>query len=227
MRSTGFSSCRYSALIWGSLFCLSLITGGALSAEDPQASETVPVSKETKKKSDTAPKADAAKKESKNNNALSPKREKAALDFARSHHPELAELIERLKKHRPREYRRAIRDLDTTLSRLERFKNRDSDRYRLTLERWEVDSRIRLLAARVSIKGSDEDQAELKSLLKQRVDLQLELLQTEKKSAEKRLQKLEKSISEMEQNRDRLVDAELKRINRSVKKPKSKTTNKK
>ncbi|MBN73632.1 MAG: hypothetical protein CME32_30635 [Gimesia sp.] len=226
MRSMNrFTADQCPLLTWVCLFFLTLITGSTLSAEDPRASATVNVSKEASKKA--GDKADGARKEPKNAGALSPEREKQALEFARSHHPELAELIERLKKHRPREYRRAVRDLDTTLTRLERFKHRDGERYRLTLERWEVDSRIRLLAARVSIKGSDADQAELKSLLKQRVDLQLELLQHEKKSAEKRLQKLEKSISEMEQNRDQLVDAELKRIKRNLKKTKSKTSDKK
>ena len=214
-------------LSWGSVFCFALIACGGLAAEDPQAKETVNVSKETPAKTGAAPKGESPKKASKNGNALSREREKQAIEFARSHHPELAKLIERLKKHRPREYRRAVRDLDNTLSRLERFKNRDGERYRLTLERWEVDSRIRLLAARVSLKGSDEDQTELKSLLKQRVDLQLELLQHDRKSAEKRLQKLEKSISDIEQNRERLIEAELKRINRGPKKQKSKTTNKK
>lgn len=214
-------------LIGGSLFCLSLIACGALSAENPRAAETVNVSKEAPRKTDAAPKPEAARKAAKNANALTPKREKEVLAFARSHHPELAELIERLKKHRPREYRRAVRDLDSTLSRLERFKNRDSVRYRLTLERWEVDSRIRLLAARVSIKGNDEDQTELKSLLKQRLDLQLELLQHEKKSAEKRLLKLENSITDIEQNGDRLIESELKRINRNLKKTRSPKNNKK
>ncbi|MCA9019496.1 MAG: hypothetical protein KDA74_05100, partial [Planctomycetaceae bacterium] len=59
---------------------------------------------------------------------------------------------------------------------------------------------------------------ELKTLLKQRMDLQLEFLKHEKAQAEKRLQKLEKSIADIEQNHDKLVDSELAKINRSIKK---------
>lgn len=191
-----------------------------LSAE-PKASQTVNIVKEAPKK------AKEAKKESKSATSLSPQREKQALEFARSHHPELAELIQRLKKHRPREYKRAVRELDTTLTRLERFKDRDSDRYQLILERWEIESRIRLLAARVSVKGTDAEKSELTSLIKQRVDLQLDMLRLEKKSTEKRLQKLDKSISEIEENRDRLIESELKKIKRTMKKSGSKTNNKK
>ncbi|MCA9017524.1 MAG: hypothetical protein KDA77_19530, partial [Planctomycetaceae bacterium] len=154
----------------------------------------------------------------KNSGPIDAQREKQAIDFAKSHHPELAELIQRLKKHKPREYKRAIRDLDTTLAKLERFKKRDTERYRLTLERWEIDSRIRLLAARVSVMGSSEDESELKSLIKQRVDLQLEILKQDKQQAENRIQKLEKSISEIEQNREKLVDAEFIKLKRSIKK---------
>jgi len=220
MHSSIFPSCKRLLLISGCVFYATVSTGLPLSAE-PKASQTVNIVKEAPKK------AKEAKKESKSSTSLSPQREKQALEFARSHHPELAELIQRLKKHRPREYKRAVRELDTTLTRLERFKDRDSDRYQLILERWEIDSRIRLLAARVSVKGTDAEKSELTSLIKQRVDLQLDMLRLEKKSTEKRLQKLDKSISEIEENRDRLIESELKKIKRTMKKSGSKTNNKK
>lgn len=185
-------------------------------AEDSSRSEPVTVSKKT---SPAAKPSKTADKDRKNFNPLNAQREKLAIEFAKSHHPELAELIQRLKKHKPREYKRAIRDLDTTLTKLDRFKKRDSERYRLTLERWEIDSRIRLLAARVSVMGSSDDESELKSLIKQRVNLQLALLKHEKQQAENRIQKIKKSISEIEQNREEFVDTELKKLKRSIRKP--------
>jgi len=200
-------------------FCIIGLFANSSDAENPSQSETVTVSSKTPEKNKSSKSSKSTNKERKApNNSIDAEREKRAIEFAKLHHPELAKLIQRLKKHKPREYKRAIRDLDNTLTKLDRFKNRDSERYRLTLERWEVDSRIRLLAARVSVMGSSDDKSELKSLLKQRVDLQLELLRHDQKMAEKRLDKIENSIKEIEQNREAFLDAELKKINRSIKK---------
>ncbi|HBL45596.1 MAG TPA: hypothetical protein DDZ90_19630 [Planctomycetaceae bacterium] len=209
----------FSRLLLLLLSCGCLLLPASVSAQNGDRSETVNISRDASQAKAAGTPGVKPDKEQKTNNAITAKREKLAIEFARTHHPELADLIQRLKKHKPREYKRAVRDLDNTLTKLDRFKKRDNDRYRLTLERWEVDSRIRLLAARVSIMGSGDDQTELKSLLKQRMDLQLELLKHEKAMAEKRVQKLEKSIAEIEQNHDSLVDSELTRINRSIKKP--------
>lgn len=177
------------------------------------------VSSNSAKNSKPQTKSASKNKERKNSSGISPKREKLAIEFANLHHAELAKLIQRLKKHKPREYKRAIRDLDITLNKLERFKKRDSERYRLTLERWKVDSRIRLLAARVSVRGGSSDKSELKTLLKKRVDLKLALLKNDRQLAEKRIEKINKSISEIENNRDKVIDAEFIKINRSIRKP--------
>lgn len=218
MLSSPQKSDTYSRLLLVLLSGCCLLLPASVSAQNGAKGETVNISRDASKATEAVSPESKSEKEPKPNNTTSAKREKLAIEFARTHHPELADLIQRLKKHKPREYKRAIRDLDTTLTKLDRFKNRDSDRYRLTLERWEVDSRIRLLAARVSIMGSSDDQSELKTLLKQRMDLQLELLKHEKTMAEKRVQKLDKSIADIEQNHDKLVDAELTKINRSIKK---------
>ncbi|WP_298868296.1 hypothetical protein [uncultured Gimesia sp.] len=220
MLSIFISPFDLSRLASGLVFCLTVMLLSVAFAENPAQTKTVPVSKvkPQTKKSKTQKTSVSELKDRKILNTIDAKREKLALAFAKLHHPELAELIQRLKKHKPREYKRAIRVLDTTLAKLDRFKNRDSERYRLTLERWEVDSRIRLLAARVSVMGSSEDKSELKSLIKQRVALHLEQLRHDHKMAENRIKKLEKSISEIEKNQESMVDAELKKVQRSIKK---------
>ena len=202
----------------GFIFCLTVMLAPLTFAEQPSLSETVSVAKEKTQVKKTLRASDSVKKDRKVSNPINAERENLVIAFAKSHHPELAKLIQRLKKHKPREYKRAIRELDTTLTKLDRSKKRNSERYRLTLERWEVDSRIRLLAARVSVMGSSEDKSELKSLIKQRVALQLELLRHEQKMAEGRIEKLKKSISDLEQNQESIVDAELKKVQRSMRK---------
>lgn len=208
-------------------FCVIIVFVYASYANDPSQSDTVSVSTKNSTSKKALSKSNSTNKYRKASNGIDPKREKLAIEFAKQHHPELAKLIQRLKKHKPREYKRAIRDLDTTQTKLERFKTRDAERYRLTLERWEVDSRIRLLAARVSIMGSSDGKSKLKNLIAKRVDLQLELLKHDQNQAKKRVEKLQKSISEIEKDRDKYVDVEFKKINRSIKKTGQQKKNKK
>ncbi|QDU11155.1 hypothetical protein [Gimesia aquarii] len=207
--------------------CVIVLFAGLTYADDSAKTGTVSVTAERLQNKKSFTKPVTTPKERKAATGIGPNREKLALEFAKQHHPELAKLIQRLKKHKPREYKRALRDLDNTRTKLERFKNRDTERYRLTLERWEVDSRIRLLAARVSVMGSATDKSKLKNLITKRVDLQLELLRYDQKQAEKRVEKLQKSISEIVENRDDYIDAEFKKINRSIKKTGQKNKNKK
>jgi len=74
--------------------------------------------------------------------------------------------------------------------------------------------------------GSSKNKSALKTLVKQRVDLQLELLQHEYKMAENRIEKLKKSISNIEQNQESIVDTELKKVQRSIKKTGQRDKNK-
>ncbi|MFK7779295.1 MAG: hypothetical protein QM501_14410 [Gimesia sp.] len=205
-------------LSFGFIFCLTGSLAPLAFAENPSLSETVSITKEKTQVKKSQKASGSENKNRKFSYTINAKREKLAIAFAKSHHPELAKLIQRLKKPNPREYRRAIRALDTTLTKLERFKKRDDERYRLTLERWEVDSRIRLLAARISVMGSSEDKSELKSLVKKRVDLQLELLRHDHKMAENRIEKIKKSISNLEKNQKSIVANELKKVQRSIRK---------
>lgn len=214
---------RTICLIAGTLICQSLVSVSALQAEQKADSATVAVSKNDSSTAPSDKTTESAGKKRKNgaSKSVSPlpdEREQEIIQFAKSHHPELAQLLQRLKKHNPRQFKRAVRDLDNTLTKLERFKKRDSDRYRLTLARWEIDSRIRLLAARVSVMGNSTDESELKSLLKQRVELQLEQLKMDQKQAETRLERLNKSISAIERDQDEFVNAELKKLKRSIQK---------
>jgi len=213
-----FKTLNLPCLTVGLIFSLIVSLAPVVYADNPSQSDTITVSKQPPHDKKSLKVSGSENKDRKTSNSISPKREKQAIAFAKSHHPELANLIQRLKKHKPREYKRAIRDLDTTLTKLDRFKNRDGERYRLTLERWEIDSRIRLLAARVSVMGSSKDKSELKSLIKQRVDLQLELLRHDHKMAEKRIKKLKSLISDIEQNQESIVNTELKKIQRSIRK---------
>jgi len=136
---------------------------------------------------------------------MTPEREAAALDFVREHHPELAGVVQHLKRSRPQEYDRAIRDLVRTVERLATLRDRDDERYKLELRAWKVKSRVQMLAARVSMGKDTALEAELKKALAEHLDIQLELARRSRAQMQERLDKLDEQIGRLEQSRDQAL----------------------
>lgn len=160
-----------------------------------------------------------------------PKREAAAIKFAQQHHPELAELLGRLKASHPDQYTKALRELDKTRDRLEKAKDNDADRYAILLREWQLDSRVRLLAARLTMSTSEELETELRQTLTERHDTRLQLLTYDREKSKTRLQKMDEQIAEHVQSRETSINREFDRIKKSaemrkksVTKPASKRT---
>src|SRR5579883_918317 len=82
---------------------------------------------------------------------LSPQREAEALAFAREHHPELAALIDKLRKDNRRQFDRALRELAQDRDRLVRLQKQAPAQYEFALAIWKLDSRAHLLAARMTM----------------------------------------------------------------------------
>ncbi len=157
------------------------------------------------------------------------KREAAAIKFAQQHHPELAELLGRLKASHPEQYTKALRELDKTRERLEKAKDNDADRYAILLREWQLDSRVRLLAARLTMSSSEELETELRQALTERHDVRLQLLTYDREKSKTRLQKVDEQIAEHVQNREVSIGREFDRIKKSAelrKKPAAKPTSK-
>lgn len=140
--------------------------------------------------------------------------EQAATEFASTHHPELANLLERLKRANPRAYRAAIIDLSRDRQRLERLKDRAPERYEYELKLWTMDSQIRLLAARAGKGNADEIRPRLKELMQQRQKFRMEHLQQERERLTARLQRVDEQIAKIESHptADADVDALLARV---------------
>lgn len=137
---------------------------------------------------------------------VSPAAEAAALDFAREHHPELASLLDQLQSSAPKEYQAAIADLSRTRERLERSREKTPERYALELAEWKVNSRIRLLAARMAMGGDTSLEAELKAAVRERFDLRLQLQAEERERLSKRLERLDEQIAEQRRKADELIE---------------------
>jgi len=150
--------------------------------------------------------------------ALTPAREAAALAFAKSHHPELAELLKRLKKRSKPAYRRAVRRLYLDSERMARIKERSSERYQLALETWQADSRIRLLAARIatSKRPSSKLESQLEEALQERIDLRIRHLEHDRRRLLQRVERIEQTTARLREDREKAARHYLQRIKRSL-----------
>ncbi len=147
---------------------------------------------------------------------LSPQREAAAMLFAQQYHPELADLLTRLRDSNPAQFTKAVRELDQTRERLAKNRERDPERYSIMLHEWQLDSRVRLLAARLTMSTSAELEVELRQVLNERHDVRLQLLTYDRERSKVRLQKMDEQIAEHVQSREATVDREMDRIKKSA-----------
>lgn len=113
------------------------------------------------------------------------------LDFAKVHHPELAVLLEQLRKSAPKEYKAAMTDLERAQQRLARSQEKSPDRFPLELAEWKVTSRIRLILARMTMSGDEVLEGELRAALVERHAVRQQLLQEEQTRLAERLKKIE------------------------------------
>ncbi|MFG0332178.1 MAG: hypothetical protein ACF8TS_02355 [Maioricimonas sp. JB049] len=143
-------------------------------------------------------------------------REKAALAFAAEHHPELATLIRQLRRMNPDAYQKAIQELSRTSERLSRFRERAPDRHDVELHLWKLDSRIRLLAAQSAMSVAEDRREQIRQLLIERADVRLEQLRLERERVMTRLQRLDRSIDELQSRRPELVEKELNTLLKSA-----------
>ena len=192
-----------TAAVFSLLVCQSLTS--AQQEKNPKAEGGKPFAKPAAKRSN-----------SRDPMLVTPAREAAAMTFARNNHPELAELLAQLKKANPKQHQRAVRELFQISERLVRIKERLPERYELALEAWKLDSRIRLLVARMTMSTNKKTEAELMETLKQRVEVRLREHTLERERLLERVGKLDKSISTIESDRDAAARSDLQRIKRSM-----------
>lgn len=155
-------------------------------------------------------------------------REAAALEFARTNHPELASLLDGLKKNAPKEYDAALADLDRTVDRLSKLKEKSVERYEIDLADWKITSRIRLLAARLSMNPDVAVEAELRAALRERLDMRLAAQRSERDRLQSRVAKLNQTIDDTSAKSDAIIEKQFADLRKSMPaKPAAKTKPKK
>lgn len=149
--------------------------------------------------------------------SVTPAREAKAIAFARKHHPELADLLARLKKADAQAYEKALREVSQNTERLGKMREADAERYELSLRVWTLDSRIRLLAARSTMSNDPGIESELRALLRERQDVRLALLKLDRNRLQTRLERLEGQIQQLQSDPESAVENDFVRIQREIK----------
>ncbi len=129
-------------------------------------------------------------------------REAAALALVREHHAELIELLDHLKSQKHKAYLQAIQELWRASERLATVRQRDPDRYDLELRAWKIDSRIRLLAAKLSMEQDPELELRLKEALSERADVRLQLKTFVRDRVKTRLETMNAEIDKLASERE-------------------------
>lgn len=151
-------------------------------------------------------------------------RESAALEFARRHHPELAALLEQLKTNVPKEYEAAITDLDRSRQRLERSHEKTPEQYDLELADWKINSRIRLLVARLTMGADEAFKDELRAAVKERREIRTQRLSAEQQRLKQRLEKVTEQLAQQHSVGDEQIERELTSLLNSTSTSSSKAT---
>ena len=145
-----------------------------------------------------------------------------ALVFARKHHPELAKLIDQLKmRTNKRSYNAAIKSLMNDMKKLDRLKARDPKTYPMELDNWKLQSKIRLVSARMARSDDPGHEQALVSLLGQQASVKQKIYKNSKQRLQGQLNRLDVRLNE---DAAAFVKRELNRIKKglsSKKKPPS------
>lgn len=147
---------------------------------------------------------------------ISTDREAAAMEFAQQNHPELVSLLQGLKTSAPKEYQAALLDLDRAADRLSKIKDKSSDRYEFQLTDWKMSSRIRLFAARLAVENDPTLETELRTALRNRIQLRLSAQRADRDRLQKRLEKMDQLIDEQSTKMDAQVEKQFSDLRKTV-----------
>lgn len=187
-------------------FCVTLPT---------HAQSTATVSQKAVKKKDTSSQKKPAE--------ITEQRKAQILAFVSEHHPELIELLEKLEKgKKKRQWQSALNGLNRAIKKIEGIKERNPDRYEWALKQWKLESRIKVASAQLKRNDTEEARAKLESLIEQHVDFHIDRLKKDRENIQKRLEAMEKKISDAESNRQQQIEKKLKTMLPKSKKEKGK-----
>ena len=139
-------------------------------------------------------------------------RERVGLALVRQHEPSLMDLLVKLRRERPREYRRAVNDLWRTARRLERVREREPERYEAEIKAWRASTQVQLCLARFVMHETEQARRELEEAVRREYDARLRLLKMDRDRLRKRYERLERTIATLESQRKRKINHTMRRL---------------
>ena len=156
---------------------------------------------------------------------FTPEREAVGFAFAKANHPELAELLGNLKTMDRSQYELAVVVLSTQAENLAAISKRDADMHALALKEWKAQSRVNVLAARITHldpPARDAAELEMRKLLSEQSDVRIARKELEIKRTTEQLKKAEEQLQKLKSDRDSWIAQQLKRWMKSKEKSKAK-----
>ena len=149
-------------------------------------------------------------------------REAAAWGFVMKHHPQLGEVLSRLKIMHIGQYEKAINQITISAERINRMEKQDKVRGELELEDWKLASQIQLAAAKLSLASEDgELQQELAKIVRKQLEHRLKITEFERDRVQARLKLLDEQVARQKEtlanSAELRVNEMLREINRTRK----------
>lgn len=142
---------------------------------------------------------------------ISDEQEKSILAFVSTHDSSLHGLLGSLKTSRPKDYQKALVDLNRVTDRLAQIKRNRPHAYELEVKKWQSQSKIQMLSAKLTMNPDPETRKELRMAISERADLELQLLRADREFTAKRLQQLDDQIAAAEVGRESRVQQQFER----------------
>lgn len=149
---------------------------------------------------------------------ISVTQEKSILAFVLKHDTSLHSLLGNLRNSRPKEYQTALADLHRATERLAQIKRNRPHAYDLEVKKWQAQSKVQMLAARLAMRPDPDTRVKLKQAIEERANLELQVWRADRDATAKRLKHLDEQIalsestmqSRVQQQFDRSVAASRK-----------------
>ena len=111
--------------------------------------------------------------------------------------------------NRPTQHQRAMQSLAVTYNRLNSLKQRDPEKYSLSIEHWKTKSRIQLVAAELALNDIPPLRGNLEKLVSEEVDLRTQLLTLDAKRFQARLDKLNAQVERLTGKREEEIERQV------------------
>jgi hypothetical protein len=148
--------------------------------------------------------------------AITPEREAAVATFVERNHAELAPLLAHLRISQPRQYEQAVREIFRVTERLAGVQERDPLLYELEVKLWTAQSRVQVLAARLSMDMADSLKEELRAALAEQIAARLVVMKHQREQASQRLARMDRDIDQLEANQQSAIDRQLETLSRTA-----------